>query len=39
MAERISVLHNVSNRCHRTDEKGVHMPVGDILKVEGLQVF
>ena len=31
---RSSGIHNLLN-CYRTDGEGVHMPMGDISKVEG----
>ena len=34
-AERASELQDLLNCQHRADGKSVHMPVGDILKVDG----
>ena len=34
-ATRASELHDHLSRHHRTPGKDVHMPVGDMLKVEG----
>ena len=35
VAKKASGLHNLLNRHHMTNGEGLHIPVGDILKVEG----